>query len=382
MNLAVLATIAIGLVSLPAEPTKSVKWSAEKTKNYFSDLNDLNPGDGWDRAFDQLLIDQGKGPYSVESIKSFRPITKHPTVSAGETGTKQGFQGIKIRSNFDDVLTSEDPTIADAKEKKADLTGASFSYTRDFKADSDSWAANGSILMPFAWARSTHPHTGGPIELQSYGFIPSISFDRVSNSIDNSKDVDSLTFRLGAFAKTTGGPLFSQTFRGFATYGTSFGFNKSIPTAEFEYEPAFILNRELGIGTVHALLPTLGAGEDPSNAKKTFLAYRLRAYFHAEYGRIEDKGDATAAATGGFGRGGPVLQLRLAPFFSDKLNCTVTYEYFSRFTGLATHNYLLKVEPSYDISDAVSLKASYEKGGVNPIDQQVETFFIGLGVTL
>jgi hypothetical protein len=363
------------------EPITRAPWSAQRTKTYFDDLNDLNPDQGWDKAFQQFQIEYGDGPYDVDAVRNFKPISKHPVAESGSAETKQGFQGLKIRSNYDDVLTSEDPTIASPKENKADLTGASFSYTRDFRTVSDSWAAIGAIIAPFTWSFPTHPHTAGPLELQNAGLIPSVSFDRESNTNDSSKEVDSLTFRLGVFAKVVGGPIYSQTLRAFATYGTDFEFKSQIPSAQVEYEPAFIVNRDVGVGTVHALFPRMHEGENPSTAPKTILAYRLRTYLHAEYGSITDKGDLTTVKEEDFLRVGPVLQLRVAPLFTDKLNCTVSYEYFANVVGHTSRNYLFKVEPSYDISDAVSLKASYADGGVNLTDQPVHTFFIGLGVT-
>ncbi len=86
-------------------------------------------------------------------------------------------------------------------------------------------------------------------QIQSAGFVPSISFDRETNSKDSSKNVDSLIFRLGAYAVATGiGPLTSLTFRAFATYGTDFDFRSETPAAEFELEPAYTDNRYIGIG--------------------------------------------------------------------------------------------------------------------------------------
>src|SRR6266404_4945410 len=60
---------------------------------------------------------------------------------------------LKIRSNFDDTLASEDPSLAASdtasKGSISDLTGAIFSYTRDFKANSDLWVAKGALIYLF-----------------------------------------------------------------------------------------------------------------------------------------------------------------------------------------------------------------------------------------
>src|SRR6266446_1560167 len=160
-------------------PAVASEWSAERAKGYFSDLNDLNPGEGWDRAFVHFQRTHGGGPYPVTEIKEFH-------VPKGEKlESKQGFQGIKLRGNYDDVLSSEDPTVKSAKNARADLTGALFSYTRDYRANSNSWGAVGAVIAPFAWHFPTHTRVLGPLQLESAGFVPSISIDRVSNSKDS-----------------------------------------------------------------------------------------------------------------------------------------------------------------------------------------------------
>src|SRR5438045_3304216 len=75
-------------------------WSAERTKQYFEDMNDLHPNEGWDRAFDQLRVEQRDGPYDVKHIQNFRPISRKVTPQVGITNKDRYFQGIKIRSNY------------------------------------------------------------------------------------------------------------------------------------------------------------------------------------------------------------------------------------------------------------------------------------------
>lgn len=381
MRIPLFAVCAILSVAFCRSAT-AADWSAAKTQAYFSDLNDLNPGQGWDTAFAHFQRTHGKGPYPVTEIKEFHVIKV-------ESAPPQGFQGLKIRSNYDDVLTSEDPTVASAKNSRADLTGALFSYTRDYLTHSDSWGAVGAIIAPFAWHYPTHTRVMGPIELESAGFIPSISFNRVTNSEDGSKDVDSLVFRLGTFAKTTGGGTYSQTFRFFGTYGTDFHLRSEVPAAEFEYEPTFDIGRFISFGSLNRIYPL--NFENPELKPPHQIVYRLRAYVHAEYGRVQDNGSAVMTREEDFGRVGPVLELKLTPLFWDSLSCKVSYEYLENVAGHVRNHHLFKVEPEWDLSDlsavkafgaSVSLKASYQDGAIGVTDERVRTLFIGLGVTL
>jgi hypothetical protein len=367
-----------------AAATSEVEWSAEKTKTYFSELNDLNPGQGWNRAFAHFQKTHGPGPYPLAEIKEFHMSKPQPELS-------EGFQGLKIliRGNYDDVLSSEDPTVA-GKNSKADLTGALFSFTRNYLSNSNSWGAVGALIAPLTWTYPTETRVMGPIELESAGLIPSISVDRVTNSKDSSKDVDSLLFRVGAFAKTTGGGSYFQTFRLFGRYGTDFDFRSEVPAAEFEYEPSFDIGKYISFDSLHRIYPL--NFDDPEVKPPHQIVYRLRAYFHAEYGRIQNSGNAVLTTNEDFCRGGPVLELGLAPLLWDSLSCKVSYEYLDNFAGHIRNHHLFKIEPEWDLtgvaalkalgSPSVSLKASFQDGAIGVTDAPVRTLFIGLGVTL
>jgi hypothetical protein len=365
-----------------AAPVSTQEWSADKTKAYFSDLNDLNPGEGWDSAYVRFRATHGGGPYPVKEIKEYHLI-KQPVQP------KQGFQGLKIRGNYDDVLSSEDPTVANARNGRADLNGAQFSYTRDYQNQSHSWGAVGAFIAPFSWHYPTHTRVLGPIELESAGFIPSVSFNRVTSSKDAANDVDSLLFRLGAFAKTTGGGTYSQTFRLFGRYGTDFGFRSEAPAAEIEYEPAFDMGDLISFGSLHRIYPL--DFDDPEVKPPHQVVYRLRTYLHAEYGGVQDRGTAISAREEEFCRAGPIVELNLTPLFWDSLSCKISYEYLGNFAGRVHNRHLFKVEPAWDLSDlaalkawgaSVSLKASYQDGAIGVTDAPVRTLFIGLGITL
>jgi hypothetical protein len=311
-----------------------------------------------------------------------------------ELDKSRGFQGIKIRESYADTLTSEDPTVQlegkDQPQSAKDLKGASFSYQHDFKADIDTWAAKGALIFPFLGRSNATPHLGDPLVFTTYGVIPSVSFDREVNGADKSKDVDSLIFRAGFFAKMmSGGFLRAQTFRIFGTYGTDFELKSETPAVEFEWEPVLFFGKRLGTGSTHSLLEKRISDDE----LKTTLAYQLRAYLHGEYGRTVDAGGMTGVPEQDFFRIGPRLELTLDPLFSDRVTASMSYEYLADVVGTTLHRHHFKASAEYRITteeDAkknpylpiFGIKATYEDGGLDLTKEEVRTLLVGLAITL
>jgi hypothetical protein len=320
--------------------------------------------------------------------------TDVPPIPTIEPKAGMHFLGIKIRSSFSDVLSSEDPTVqGDQPATAKDLKGAAFSYQHDSKISKDIWIAKGALLFPFTGATTFAPHLGDPPGLHTYGFIPSVSFHRETHDEDGSKNIDSLIFRGGLFAKYTSGIwLRAQTIRVFATYGTDFNFKSSTPAAEFEYEPViFFKDSRFGIGSTYSL-HEVSDPESPTGTR-TNLAYLLRAYLHGEYGETTDPGDKIGVSTETFFRVGPRFELRLDPLFTDHFAVGFAYQQFHSITGTSAHRRHLLMEAEYRFTTErdqeknpsipiISLKATYERGGIDLTKEDVRTFFVGLGVTL
>jgi hypothetical protein len=93
-----------------------------------------------------------------------------------------------------------------------------------------------------------------------------------------------------------------------------------------------------------------------------------------------------------FFRVGPKVQLRLDPLGFKQLICTISYEYLANLRGYTKNNGLLTVAPELILNkpkdDAtsletplISLKATYQDGGLDLTKQRVQTFLVGLGIT-
>lgn len=346
-------------------------------------------------------------PITAKELADYKPPSR-PFDSAGnrlsdersdfaEVKSPAGFiKKIKVRSNFDDVLSGEDPSVAIASpdaspsEKASDLTGATFSYSRDFKAKTDAWVAKGAVILPLTRVRDTNTSVYD-IDLKSYGIAPSVSFDRETDGKDSSNDKSVLAFRFGGFWKWRGPYpyLTSLTLRLFATYGTDFGFHARLPASEFELEPVIPGRGPFGIGTLHFLRRS-----DTTEAEQfslTNIGYQLRFIVHGQFGRVDAVG-ATPLRKEDFGRLGPKLKLRLDPLFTPRLTCDVNYEWQDDIFGHSPNHGLLSIEPALTLNkppeDATTLEqpllklsASYQNGGLDLTKQKVRSVMVGLGIT-
>ena len=200
--------VAIGLVittwtALGAGPAKvrSDTYTVEEARAILDYNQNKNPDQDWS-------IEQFAKHRLALPADQLRPTDRFdkklldnyvPTPPTTEPKPGAHFLGLKIRASFSDTLSSEDPTVQgdDQPATPKDLKGASFSYQHDFRVDSDAWAAKGALILPFTGATSFAPQLDDPPGLHTYGFIPSISFDRETNSADKTKSVDSLIFRAG-----------------------------------------------------------------------------------------------------------------------------------------------------------------------------------------
>ena len=153
----------------------------------------------------------------------------------------------------------------------------------------------------------------------------------------------------------------------------------------------FFKNSRFGIGSTYSLNEI----DDPKSptGKRTNIAYLLRAYVHSEYGRTTDPGDKMDVSVKDFFRVGPKVELTLDPLFTDRLTASVSYEYLANIAGTSSHNHLFKASAEYRITTAddvkknpfvplMSLRVTYEDGGIDLTNERVKTLLVGLGVTL
>ncbi|MEY2584517.1 MAG: hypothetical protein QOD80_543, partial [Verrucomicrobiota bacterium] len=367
---------------------ETISIEAAKTVLEFEQAKDPDRQLTWNAFTQNYTVTNGR--VEKADLKEFLKSAGRDMAKVREALLKQtGFLGMKIRAEYSDVLSSEDPTVTiegkEVVQSATDLKGASFSFKRDLKGDADTWIAKGALLFPFL-GRTTnvYPRLGDPMRLTTYGAIPSISFDRETDEADATKNVNSLIFRVGAFAKfMSGGIIRAQTFRFFAAYGTDFSFNTETPAVQFEYEPVVFLSRRLGTGSTHSLLER----STPSGESETFLAYQLRAYVHGEYGTVTDSDNSASVPETDFFRWGPKCELTFDPLFTDRFSATFSYQHFVNIIGDSDHNHLFKASLEYRITTKddvendpnvplMSLKATYENGGVDLTNAKVRTVFV------
>ena len=300
----------------------------------------------------------------------------------------------KLRQNYTDVLPGEDPSQQDlAAGKFDDLNGASLSYTRDSKADTDTWSAKAALIMPMVWDGNL-AYGFKPV---FYGIVPSVSLDRVDTNGDPKDATDLLTYRAGAFAQwlVAGGrgeKLHARlNARGSFTYVTDTQNDLQLPAGEFDVEPQIFYGPNWALG--YLFNPFVG---EQSAIDPNLAHFQVRAWMHGEYGTVESSSKQVGLARDRFFRVGPILALKIEvpkfPVIGKQFSLNVEYHYLPTLSGSGDHDSLLKIGGELTLIDGkegkegkeggprITLKADYTKGGLDLTKQDVDTFTLGLGV--
>lgn len=305
---------------------------------------------------------------------------------------KQGFQGLKVRESASDVLAVEDPTLeTQARKKKDDIKGASLSYNRNFRSDTDTWIGKAAVILPFKWNTNAEYFNSSPMTLMSYGLIPSVTLNQLESTDPKQKEIDQLLYRAGAFA-TLYGPqpyLTELNLRGYATYGTNLDHDLKIGAFEFEVEPRWDIAPRVAIGYRKSIIDRdiALAGQAPNYEKNSYLAYQARMYLKGAAGDIAESAEIPDVNEGSFFRVGPAFELKFDPFFHEKLSISCSYRYLFAIEGSDQNNSLFEAGVEWMLfgskeeGKVVSLKASYIEGGLDLTQQETETVLLGLGVT-
>jgi hypothetical protein len=344
----------------------------------------------WYEAFDiRDVEDNGSKNAKVPAI------FPDPEIPPGWQPIPNPLYNVKIRQSWSDVLSLEDPTVADlAKKKVGDLVGATFSYARDYKSSNNSWSAVGAILYPFEWKRE-ESRSLLPIDLL---LVPSVSIDRVSGTSTKSA-VDELYFRLGTFAKFLGpsGSLDTVLLRAAPVFGTDLEFDARLPAYELEIEPSITWANPTRPNVNQTLIDYFKIGyknillkKKPDSVEQTdqsMLDYQIRGWLHLEGGDLERVGSQWTAVKGSFERMGPELQLRInAPTLFSGVSFTAAYSYLPSLQGPKGRDSLVKLDltfPFYtdaELQQKVSLNFDYTRGNLDFTKQDVDTFTVGLSV--
>lgn len=335
----------------------------------------------------------GKNAYSAEEVslylKSKTQQKKLPTnesliAKSGYQGSKQ-FPWVRLRRSFQDVLTAEDPSLAGGGVAEFDdLEGALFSYARDLRKDTETWSAQAALLAPFSFYTGYAPLKNEPLRVARWGFVPSVSLNRLTTSGDPSDEAEQLTYRVGAFLKMQSGYncLLALTGRVFGTYLVDDLKDQSVSAGEFELEPVSVFAPWLKVGTRTILIPK----ENPDDVHDTaWIAYQLRVILHGEWGSLNREGPNFSGTEYDFFRLGPVLQLDLKPLISKDLSISMKYRRLPALSGQNPNDSLFTVDAEWAIHTSeeklqkLSLKVSYVDGGLELTKDRARTILVGLG---
>lgn len=305
-----------------------------------------------------------------------------------------GIKHFKIRQSWTDVLLTEDPSQPEtARSKIGDLVGASFSYTDDRKAGSNTWAAVGALIFAMEWQNPVHDNDLIP---EHVVLAPSVSLNRLTTNGNSAVEIDQLFYRIGGFLSWDN-PIGAVDVRAAYVYGTDTGHRAEMPAYEVDIEPQFgwfggpkFLTKYFKIGYKNIAIEK--APELADQTDNSLLDYQLRAYFHLEGGDLQRAGSRWTAidpAEGNFLRFGPTLQLRInAPrlVFGRDFSFTGAYSYMSPQDGPREHNTLIKLDATLNLLNdqvnnrRISINANYTKGGMDFTKEDVDIFTLGLSV--
>ena len=340
-------------------------------------------------------------PPTPEEVAEAKAVRKALTAGkVREFQSREGWRTPRIRRDWRDVLYDEDPSQDDTRDKAlGDLVGATLSYTRDGRADTDTWAAQGALILPY----TRHFDSDAAFSLTQFAAAPSVSINRLSTNGDPAVETDTVLYRLGLyfdFYGTTrlGAPKEMQEDGGYAerpyhiqvraagVYVSDMDNRAGLRGYEADVELRYV-NSVLPIGYKKILIKKHPLQEDRSD--NSHLEYQLRAWLHIEGGEVQDAGEAWAATTEPFFRWGPTLQFQLtAPSLPGgrALSLTALYSYLAAEKGPSDHEWYFRSTLSYDLykgaeeNHAIKINADYQRGGLNFTKEEVDSFTIGLGV--
>jgi hypothetical protein len=329
-------------------------------------------------------------------------------VRTAEEASRQGIRFPRIRRSWRDVLYDEDQSqpLAPAAQAISDLQGALFSYAQNGIAGTDTWNAQGAVILPinYNW------HKGSAFALRRFSMAPSVTFDRVTTNGDPADEVDSLFYRAGLYmdfyglrypkhdfstseedVAGCGEPIEPAFFYGLqvraaGVYVTDEDHHASLGGYEIDLEPRFRYG-SLALGSKVNIWKKKPARADFKD--NSFLEAQLRVWLHTEGGDLQGAAPGWTPVTGPFFRVGPTGQFTLAaPALPGHrtLSLTALYSYLAPISGPSDNAWYCRATLAYDLfrdvqlNHKVGVAASYERGGLNFTKQEVDTFTLGLNV--
>ena len=293
----------------------------------------------------------------AEKIETF-----YPSGDDLEPNPRLALGGFEIARTYEQITA--DPEVLNDKQaaKKAFEAAepALFSYTRDMVSQERTWIASGVIARPIKLA-------------PEFWLTPSVAIDRTQTLKDDSKEKDSLIFRV-EYSRTIPDFLGSRstTFRGDVYYNTDTGFNREAPGGELDIQPATGL-----------------LGNERFSYNVPGIKFRWDAFLHLEGGSQLGSPPSSEDNREVFRMGPKVgidvyLLLKPSDLHSDwnnRIHLALDYNYYAAF-GTAHDARLLRASANayLDSQKHVSLSLEYTNGFAPLQNTKSEALVLALGV--
>jgi hypothetical protein len=223
-------------------------------------------------------------------------------------------------------------------------------------------------MRPFFWKPRERP-TPGRATLTDFGFIPGVSFDRVTGAAGKSAHV--LGLHAGTLTAFQGGSLDRQEVRFNASYALDRRRSSEVAEAEAQWRP---IKLRYGFEVYRSIVL-----DSP-------LQYRLTGYARVRTGQVIDSGTnpklndrSDYLRVGGKGK----IEFRLAePATLKNLSISGSYDYDGGISGSPQKSDAVEVafKAELDRTGHLSAEVVYERGEVTIVKEATETLRMGIGL--
>jgi hypothetical protein len=297
------------------------------------------------------------------------------TTSRWVVKEKDPWKRFRVRRSADQLLLPSD-----------NADGALFSYSADFKNNTDQWTVHAAVGWDLAFelndelADASDPKNPraavrqfGEIGLKSFFFRPSVAFDKVTTGGSDTDEEDSLVFRFGAGAKyRVPGATVDSVFAGI----------------DGEMNARYDTNSEGEVGIFGGeinLVPYMGDAHFLNTGFNSFGPFKAAwsVALHAEWSTVaNDGGDPELVARPDIFRAGGVAGVRLVPKKLTDLAIGGSYKYYPAWTDDSYGLELLNAFVEWKVfgGEHLSVKINYDRGRTMDREQRDNRLTVGVGV--
>ena len=301
-----------------------------------------------------------------------------------------------VRQNWTDILDT-----GGTQPKAGNIQGATFSFSRDGIANNDAWSAVGAGILSLSYSPVTTDLSGWHVLQAAFG--PTVAINKVANSAATSNNVDHLYFAFAQGLQIVHGTKNSAYDHGAFTFGledragfvyeTDTKLVGSLPGGVLELEPQLMYHSVSA--STNSFMPWVALGWNNRLGSLTdgtaLFLVQVRGWFHLEGGDIQRNGTSWNTVKGSFLRLGPECRVQITMPYLHNFSISAEYDYIPTVSGPKGKDYLYSIGGALPISlfgksssakEPVSLTANYTKGGLILSKQVVDTFTVGLSITL